>query len=63
MLEDPDFGLATLAAIGVSAGVIGGEASTVGFGENANSAICDELMREIGSMSSQAYSQCVSDLF
>jgi len=51
VLEDRDFGQVTLAAIGVSAGVIGGEASTVGFGENANSAICDELMCEIGSTS------------
>ena len=35
----------------------------VAFGDNANSAICDEMMASIGSTRSQDYSQCVSDLF
>ena len=45
------------------AGALGDEATGVAFGDNANSAICDEMMASIGSTRSQDYSQCVSDLF
>ena len=57
------FALIAAVAVYVSAGVIGGESNGVPFGENANSAVCDEMMAAIGSTSSQAYAQCVSDLF
>ena len=57
------FALVSAAGAAALAGVIGGEATGVSFGDNANSAICDEMMASIGSTRSQDYSQCVSDLF
>ena len=65
------FVLLTLAASIFIAAAIGTDASGVEFGSSANSAICDQFLdqlplREIDavpSTSSQAYSQCVSDLF
>ena len=57
------FALATGVAAVAVAGYLSGEATGVSFGDNANSAICDEMMASIGSTRSQDYSQCVSDLF
>ena len=66
--REPAVALAAFALVGgvaavTIAGALGDEATGVAFGDNANSAICDEMMASIGSTRSQDYSQCVSDLF
>ena len=55
------FALVAACAVRLSAGVIGGEATTEAFGEGGNPrvAVCEE----IGARRSVDYSQCVSDLF
>ena len=57
------FALVTGVAAVAVAGFVSGEATGVSFGDNVNSAICDEMMASLGSTRSQDYSQCVSDLF
>jgi hypothetical protein len=57
------FALVTGVAAVAVAGALSGEATGVSFGDNDNSAICDEMMASLGSTRSQDYSQCVSDLF
>lgn len=56
------FGMLTAAGLAISAGAFGGTEG-VPFGENEASQVCDSMMASIGATSSEAYSQCVSDLY
>ncbi|KAL1530515.1 hypothetical protein AB1Y20_001416 [Prymnesium parvum] len=57
------FAIVALGVAGCIASAIAGDARGVDFADSARTAMCEQMMATIGSKSSQAYLQCISDLF